>query len=582
MSRASSIHHTLGAKAGMPARRKTPCEVLNPISFFGYACSCCATLGHAITNKEFQLRNPLIHRLTLLSADPLNALLEQGLRGVEREALRVDQRGNLATTPHPLALGSALTHPYITTDYAESLLEFVTPAEHDSATVLAKLEAIHRFAYSVLGDELLWNQSMPCHLPSEDAIPIAWYGNSHIGMLKHVYRRGLALRYGKTMQCIAGIHYNFSLADDLWRMLQSAEHAPGSSMHFQSESYIALIRNFHRYSWLLMYLFGASPALSTEFLRGRPHQLDSMRDDTLYLPYATSLRMSDLGYQNNAQAGLVPPYNTLHEYMTSLAHAVRKPYVPYEALGLRHNGEWVQINTNVLQIENEYYATIRPKRVIRTGERPLEALCTRGVQYIEVRCLDIDPFEPLGISLETTRFLDAFLLFCALDDSPLTDDAEGRENTENFARTTREGRRPGLVLRRGGRDIPLQTWGLELLDRISAVADTLDSRRDDLAHTQALRAQHDKLRSPDSTPSARVLNALRANGGSFLELALQQSSMHGAYFRAHPPSADEHAYFTGLAQTSRAEQEQMERTQTGDFDQFIIDYRARTPNQLCG
>ncbi|HSY27069.1 MAG TPA: glutamate--cysteine ligase, partial [Burkholderiaceae bacterium] len=354
----------------------------------------------------------LKRRLALFADDTHRPLLAKGLRGIERETLRVDMHGHLAKTPHPIALGSALTNPQITTDYSESLLEFITPAEPDIATALSELDAIHRFAYSQLADELLWSESMPCHLPDEDQIPIAWYGNSHIGMLKHVYRRGLALRYGRTMQCIAGIHYNYSLSEDLWKVLQDVEQAPGSAMHFQSESYVAMIRNFHRYSWLLMYLFGASPALSTHFLRGREHQLERLSDDTLYLPYATSLRMSDLGYQNNAQAGLVPPYNTLREYMKSLSNAVRQPYPPYEELGAKRDGEWVQINTNVLQIENEFYATIRPKRVIHTGERALEALCARGVQYVEVRCMDVDPFEPMGISLQTSRFLDAFLLFC--------------------------------------------------------------------------------------------------------------------------------------------------------------------------
>ena len=545
---------------------------------------CCAALRFvAKTNikKEDQLSDLLKRRLALFADDTHRPLLAKGLRGIERETLRVDMRGHLANTPHPIALGSALTNPQITTDYSESLLEFITPAEPDIATALSELDAIHRFAYSQLGDELLWSESMPCHLPDEDQIPIAWYGNSHIGMLKHVYRRGLALRYGRTMQCIAGIHYNYSLSEDLWKLLQGVEQAPGSAMHFQSESYVALIRNFHRYSWLLMYLFGASPALSTHFLRGQEHRLERLSDDTLYLPYATSLRMSDLGYQNNAQAGLVPPYNTLQEYMKSLSNAVRQPYPPYEELGAKRDGEWVQINTNVLQIENEFYATIRPKRVIHTGERALEALCARGVQYVEVRCMDVDPFEPMGISLQTSRFLDAFLLFCALSESPLTNEAEGRQNVENFARTVKEGRRPGLTLRHKGQDVELQAWGIELLDAISVTATMLDEQRGEQVHADALHAQRVKLNSPERTPSARVMAEIRHNGGSFERFALQQSKAHAAEFRSRPPSEQEMAFFKGLAQTSLDEQAKMEREQVGNFDQFITDYRSRTPRQLC-
>jgi glutamate--cysteine ligase len=528
----------------------------------------------------------LTRRLALLSSAAHRPLLAQGLRGIERETLRVDGQGNLALTPHPPALGAALTHPQITTDYSESLLEFITPAQADIGAVLERLDAIHRYAYTKLGDELLWSQSMPCALPEEAQIPIAWYGTSHIGMLKHVYRRGLALRYGKSMQCIAGIHYNFSVSEQLWRVLQEAENTGGdaalTALDYQSESYIALIRNFHRYSWLLMYLFGASPALEKGFLRGDPHELQPLSGDTLYLPYATSLRMSDLGYKNNAQAGLMPPYNTLHDYMAGLARAVRQPYPLYQQWGMRQAGEWVQLNTNLLQIENEFYATIRPKRVIRSGERPLEALCGRGVQYVEVRCLDVDPFDPLGIGLEAGRFLDAFLLFCALDHSAPTDEVESRENAANFAATVKRGRQPGLLLQRQGASVGLQSWGLELLQRISASAAVLDAQRGDDAHAQALQAQTDKLQEPERTPSARVLAALRANGGSFPAFALQQSRLHAATFRARPPTPQEDAYFTELGRASLAEQQQMEDAdRDSSFDEYILAYRERTPAQLC-
>ncbi|MFM9435911.1 glutamate--cysteine ligase [Janthinobacterium sp. CG_23.3] len=520
----------------------------------------------------------LTRRLALLAGDEQRALLSGGLRGIERETLRVDRAGHLAASAHPAPLGSALTHPLITTDYAEALLEFITPAEHDIGVTLAKLEQIHRYAYSRLGDELLWSQSMPSQLPAEPEIHIAWYGRSNLGMLKHVYRRGLALRYGKAMQCIAGIHYNYSLDERLWRALAADAGSHATPMAFQSESYLATIRNFRRYSWLLMYLFGASPALTAGFLRGAPHKLQALSDDTLYLPYATSLRMSDLGYQNDAQSGLRPHENSLDDYVAALTRAVNQPYPPYAELGTKRDGEWTQLSTNVLQIENEYYSTIRPKRVIRTGERPIQALCLRGVQYIEVRCMDVDPFEPVGISLETGRFLDAFLLFCALDESPPISEQQSARYTENFARAVKEGRRPGLLLRRENGDVALPDWGRELLERIAPVAALLDERRGDGAHADALAAQSAKLADPDLTPSAKVLAELRASGGSFAAFGLRQSERHAAYFRAHPPSADEQAYFGELAATSLAEQAAIEMTPAGNFDDYVAAYRAST---LC-
>jgi len=527
--------------------------------------------------------NQLTRRLALLDDDAHRGLLGQGLRGIERETLRIDPQGQLARTPHPVQLGSALTNPQITTDYAEALLEFITPAEHDIGEALHRLDATHRFAYSKLGDEMLWSSSMPGELPPDEEIEIGWYGKSNIGMLKHVYRRGLALRYGKAMQCIAGIHYNYSLPEALWKLILASDGVPeerrSALRDFQSESYFSTIRNFRRYSWLLMYLFGASPALTRSFLRGREHALETLSEDTLYLPYATSLRMSDLGYQNDAQSGLRPHENSLESYVTSLMDAVNRPYAPYAEVGTKRDGEWIQLSTNVLQIENEYYSTIRPKRVIRTGERPVQALCNRGVQYIEVRCLDVDPFEPIGISVETGRFLDAFLLFCTLEESPLISAAEGQIHARNFARTVKEGRKPGLTLTRDGEEVFLQAWADELLERIRPLARLLDEEHNESGvHEASLAQQKAKVADPDKTPSARVLMEVRKLG-SAAAFGLQQSRLHAAYFRESPLMPAEEAVFAEMAAASLAEQAIVEQTDTGSFDDFVAAYNTST---LCG
>ena len=516
----------------------------------------------------------LLNRRAALLADPAHRdLLGHGLRGIERETLRVDRAGRLAATPHPAALGAPLTHPHITTDYAEALLEFVTSAEPDIATALDELDTVHRFVYGKLGDELMWSQSMPCDLPSESEIDIAAYGSSHIGMLKHVYRRGLALRYGKSMQCIAGIHYNYSLSETLWPLLQADQNISGSARDFQSASYFALIRNFRRYSWLLMYLFGASPALSTGFLRGRAHQLDTLSPDTLYLPHATSLRMSDLGYQSNAQASLSVQFDNIDNYIRSLTRAVSQPYAPYAEIGTRSDGQWVQLNTNLLQIENEYYSTIRPKRVIGIGERALGALGERGVQYVEVRCLDVDPFEPIGISLQTSRFMDAFLLFCALEESPQSPD-RGVADTENFSQVVKHGRRPGLQLQRDGKTLSLQDWARQLLDQVSLTATLLDGRAGTTAHADALAAQLAKVEDVRLTPSAQVLNAIQDCGNSFAAFGMQQSLAHAARLRARPLKAEEQSRLDESVRDSIAARLELEAGQTGDFDGFVEAYRA--------
>ncbi|WP_106182642.1 glutamate--cysteine ligase [Candidatus Pandoraea novymonadis] len=519
-------------------------------------------------------------RLSLFSQFDHRSLLCEGLSGVERETLRIDKLGALALTPHPQALGSALTNDEITTDYSEALLEFITPPQNDPEKVIARLEEIHRFTYQVLDDEMLWVASMPPTLPSESIIPIAWYGTSNIGKLKHVYRRGLAFRYGKRMQCIAGIHYNFSLADSLWAIFHNIENSDLSLRDYQSLCYIGMIRNFHRYSWLLMYLFGASPALQANFLDGLKHDLERYDDETLYLPYATSLRMSDLGYQSNAQSGVSSCYDSLTGYIAALVQAVSQPHPPYETIGTQRDGEWLQLSTNLLQIENEFYATIRPKRVTYSGEKPVQALARRGVQYVEVRCIDIDPFNPVGIDVSTARFIDAFLLFCALEESPKCSVEENLENRNNFSLVVKEGRKPGLTLHCNGAPITLKKWANDLLKRIDLAAEQFDSQRGGTHYAEAMAIKRALLDDPSLTPSARVLHGMadfrNVPGGAFQAFTLLQSQRHAERFRLYPLDALQTERFQSLAQKSLDAQVQLESAQIDDFEKFLAAYNAGT------
>ncbi|HTM59490.1 MAG TPA: glutamate--cysteine ligase, partial [Burkholderiales bacterium] len=273
-------------------------------------------------------------------------------RGIEKESLRVRPDGTLAQTLHPQALGAALTHPHITTDFSESQLELITGAHTSVERCLEELTHIHQVVYKHIGDEVLWCASMPCNLPADNLIPIGRYGTSNVGRAKTVYRLGLSHRYGRRMQAISGIHYNFSLPD------------------VTDEQYFGLIRNFRRASWLLLYLFGASPTVCASFIAGRRHELAELAPGTFYAPHATSLRMGRLGYQSDAQASLCVSYNNLEHYTASLYDALTQPYQDYERIGIRDGDDYKQLNTTLLQIENEFYSSIRPKRRIKRGERP--------------------------------------------------------------------------------------------------------------------------------------------------------------------------------------------------------------------
>ena len=522
--------------------------------------------------------SPLLkQRLELLAQAQLQDSLRGTLHGIEKESLRIDAEGTLSRKPHPEAWGSALAHPTITTDYSEALVELITPVINDIDSLFDELDRTHRFAYSELGDELLWTESMPCRLPAcDNDIPIGWYGTSNVGMLKHVYRRGLAVRYGKPMQCIAGIHYNYSLSPAVWQALQQQGTDARSAQDYQSERYVALIRNFRRYGWILMYLFGASPALCASFLQGREHQLQPLGEHSLYLPYATSLRMSDLGYNNDAQAGLNVCYNSLESYNASMRKAISLPYPPYAELGTHDaDGQWQQLNTNLLQIENEFYSSIRPKRVTRSGEKPVHALAERGVEYVEVRCLDIDPFAPMGIDPSTAYFLDSFLLFCAMTDSPAMSDADCETSSQNFDLVVLRGREPGLQLTRDGQQIGLQEWGEELLDSIAACAGLLDQAHQASRFSDSLELQRAKLRDPAQTPSARVLAAIGEHGDSFFRFALGQSEAHREHFHSRPLDAAEQQAFAEMARQSVVDQQALEAADTIDFDTYLARYLAQ-------
>lgn len=511
--------------------------------------------------------------LQLLTRNGQASLLTQIQHGVEKEGLRVDGQGRIAATPHPRALGSALTHPRITTDYSEALLEFITPVYSDIEAMLGYLGDLHRYTYQQLGDERIWNASMPCRIDSPAEVAIAEYGSSYIGRLKHVYRIGLEHRYGRVMQSIAGIHYNFSLPTELWAVLHRDSASAMSLQGFQSARYFGLIRNFRRHSWLMIYLFGASPALSRSFVGDSAHGLESWDDDTLYGPYATSLRMSDLGYSNRAQSTLNVCYNTLDNYVNTLSDAIARPYAAYEQIGVKVAGEYRQLNTNLLQIENEYYSDIRPKRVAASGERPLQAIRARGVEYVEVRNVDINPFLPTGIDADQARFIDCFLLHCLLTEAPFIEGAECEQVKANQQLVVRRGREPGLTLVRNEQSVLMQTWACELLDQLEPLAVALDSVHGGDAYQRSLLLQRAKVEDPSQTPSAQLLARLQATDQSYDQLMLTLAQQHRDTLLAQPLCPQVEQELAQLRETSLQEQAALEQqSQDLDFDQFVQEY----------
>ena len=495
-------------------------------------------------------------------------------RGIEKECLRVSPEGRISRRPHPPALGSALTSPYITTDFSEALLEFITPKQQTIDGCLGLLEDIHRFTYANLeGGEILWAASMPCPAGTEGEVPIAEYGSSNIGQLKRLYRVGLSHRYDSLMQAIAGLHYNFSMPDTFWEPYRRLLGFQGSLKDFRTESYLHLIRNFHRHSWLLLYLFGASPAAAASFVEGREHRLARMASGTWYLPDATCLRMGRLGYQSEAQKSLFVCYNDLPLYVECLGEAMTMAYPPYEAIGHKVDGAYRQINVNLLQLENEFYSTIRPKRVAEPGERPLDALVRAGIEYVELRALDLNPYLPLGIDAEQVRFLDAFLLHCLLGESPQCNRAEFFEVADNILRVVEQGRDPSLVLRRGGAPVKLTDWAGGFLADLKHSAAVLEHFLGG-GYLDAVERQAAKLQDPARTPSAMMLAEMERDGASFCEFSMELSKRHAASFRSQPLAEDVRARMEKTAADSIIRQREVEAADQVGFEEFLNDWNA--------
>lgn len=513
----------------------------------------------------------LSHALTWLA--PEASTLRGMRRGLEKESLRIDGSGHLAQTPHQAALGSALTHPWITTDYSEALIELITPATHSIAETLGFLDDTHRFVYSCLGEEQLWVNSMPCILGDDEAIPLAQYGSSNIGRMKTLYRRGLGVRYGRKMQTIAGIHYNLSFPDEFFLRWQEKESDTRTLKDFRSEKYFGLVRNFQRESWLLLYLLGASPAVCASFLKGREHGLQEYGQNTLYLPKATSLRMSSLGYQNSAQADLRVSYNGVDEYVRDLSAAIHTPFPRFEQIGLKDaNGEYQQINTNVLQIENEYYGLVRPKRNIERGERPTLALSRRGVEYVELRCVDLNPFNPIGIDATSAHFLEVFALHCLLRDAPDFSESEYRCLPKNQQQVVERGRDPELVLRFCGEEKKFRDLAGQIMGELAAVAPLLDAAYGTQDYSRAIARETLKLDNPEQTYSAIILQELKANDCSFFEFAKKTADEHASYFRQRPLAAQTAQKFADQARQSHTDQAQIEAADTQAFPDFLSAY----------
>ena len=512
-------------------------------------------------------------RLSII-AQQSDALVGFG-RGIEREALRVKPSGKLSEEGHPHAFGSALSHDSITTDYAESLLEFITPVAKNVDELFDYLNDIHHYAAKHLeNDETLWPISMPCYVESEDKIELAQYGQSNVGKMKTAYRQGLKNRYGSMMQIISGVHYNFSLPASFWETWKEINQSELVGSDAQSAGYLGLVRNYFRYGWVIPYLFGASPALCQSFLQGKETNLNfkKVAKGTIYLPYATSLRLSDLGYTSSSQSSLNICYNSVENYIASVKGALNKKAPEFKDLGVKKGADYVQLNDNVLQIENELYASIRPKRVQQNGETPSQALNARGIEYIEIRSLDVNPFSKVGITEEQVNFLDLFLTWCAIKPSAEISSVQSKHFSANLNAIVTQGRDPALQLEIDGKTNSVAQWGEWLTNELKELAVVLDKSGKEERYKEAITHIAPRFNTPELTSSARILSQIIEKNSDNGPLALALSKQYKQELIAQPYQTWSEQYFESQKIDSINKQLQIERSDALNFDEYLTEY----------
>ncbi len=446
-------------------------------------------------------------------------LLLKGRWGVERELQRVTKVGELALTPHPAIFGDKLGNKEITTDFSESQMELITPPLPTVEEVSRYLTLLHEKAAKAVGKEYLWPLSMPPKLPEEELIPIAKFEDTKEGQEAYLYRQGLANRYGRKMQMISGIHFNFSFGDELLELLEQEVGEGKSSSEFKDETYFSVARNFLRFRWLLIYLYGASPSFDDTYGAVMKKEMRKVRqccpeccsDDK---EYATSLRVSRYGYSNSTQIKNNIYYNSKEEYIRKIRALMAKRSRKYADIG-------VQLNDKILQKDSEFYSSIRLKQIVEPGESQIEALEKRGVKYAEVRILDVNPFERNGISLEQMYFLQIFMLFCLFAGNRQMDERELKMGNQNHHMVALSGRKSKLMLEQptGGR-ISLELWGEELFHQLSRIAELLDQAVGSSNYSSCVRKEQEKLYNRALLPSFRIVQEMKSNKESFLEYGM--------------------------------------------------------------
>jgi len=509
-----------------------------------------------------------------LSKHSFISFLKNSKIGLEKESLRVDKNGTISYKMHPEKFGASLTNRYITTDYSEALIEIVTPPCCSHKEVLNYLENIIAFIYKNLDQEYLWPASMPCIIAGDKSIPIAYYGTSNPARMKTTYRRGLGNRYGRVMQVISGIHYNYSFSDKFWEEYSLCINSKKNIQDFKSEQYFIISRNLLRNGWIVAYLFGCSPAVCKSYLSGKKTTMESFDDYTYYEKYATSLRMGDIGYQNNKEEdmGVHIDYNSIEKYAKSLDEAIKTPSIEYEKIGVHKDGYYKQINSNILQIENEYYSTVRPKPDPNSKKRPAAALLEGGVNYIELRSIDNNIFSNTGIELTQLYFIELLVIHSLFSDNSEISKKEYVDIKNNLTNIAHKGRDKETKIIKKNKTVNIENELSKILNEMKDIAKIMSSIKNDDNYEICIQQQKEKIHNKKLLPSNLVIDRMKSKKISFYEFCMQNIWEQKKYFSSLKTDNNIFEILKEEAKLSLDKKNILEKSNKENYEEYIKKY----------
>ena len=423
--------------------------------------------------------------------------------GIEREALRVDEKGKLAITKHPKIFGDKMKNPYITTDFSESQIELITPNFNSVSQTYDFLNALYDMTVLNIGSELLWPQSVPCNIPEDSEIPIAEYSDCDTCQEARRYREELLKKYGGKKQLLSGIHYNFSFEEEFIEKLYKEMNSPLSYKHFKDSIYLKVTRNYLTHRWLLIYLLGATPVFHESFVNTCTKLQDRVDDESYTNEGAISYRNGECGYKNHVD--LYPDYTSVKSYVQSLKQFV---------------------NEGSIQSYKELYSQIRPKA--KDNGRLLESLEEEGILYIEVRSIDNNPFEKGGISIEDLEFLHLFMIYCLIKEESASRLENWQEEANNNQRHIAQKGLMNLWLSREGKSVRKVDWALEILDEMLMINDELG-----LEKTEMIEKMMHKVKNPEETHAYRITQLCKKEGFINAHLNLAKAYKEDAYLHRY-------------------------------------------------